>query len=379
LKRIHQLKILFLRSLILITLFFLNTEAIAQDNIVLYYNLNWEITTQEKAFFYRECRYNLSNGLLTGSLIDYYINGAKQMTGRYVNGRKYGEFILYFPDGQVESRGTYNKNKRSGEWQYFYSNGQEKLNMIFNDISDFRDYSVISAFDSTGVQKVFEGNGSWVSEVIKIGFFKDETPKTLTGEFKNGRKHGKWKLIRNPDQKLLQVEYFRNGVFQSSRIYKGRGKGTTKSETLNKFPDTKKNKFNQTETFALDPDTYSKQLMNEPFEIMYTEVTGNEIKIKNRKASYPYGEANLNKFIRHNLRYPVAAAINKTQGTIEVRITIDETGKPIEVIALKGQNAELSKEAVRVMSEIEKWLPEIKDGKAVNSTIIFPFKFQIKY
>lgn len=370
-----------MRYLIIISLFYLAHYTLsAQSHVVLFYNDDWEITHKEKHTFYRECEYDLNNFILQGTVKDYIISGNVLMTGKYNGGKKYGNFTFYYSNGEVESSGEYNNNSRIGEWKYFYPNGKLKMIVVFPDPNNNLDFSILEFYDSLGAQKIKNGNGKWINESIRIGLFDKNSPKTLTGNFKNGKKHGEWKLTRNSDKKLWHVEKFSNGVFMSADIYIEHEDyyGTMKSEILNKFPDAYSQKFKNTESFKLDSTSYKKSLVYEDVETIFKTVTGIEHKIQNRKAGYPYGDLNLLEYLSNNILYPVSALRVRVQGTVFVNVIINEEGMTNKVTVLRGINSDLDIEAVRVIKKIKRWLPELKDGKPVISTITLPVKFQIK-
>lgn len=61
-----------------------------------------------------------------------------------------------------------------------------------------------------------------------------------------------------------------------------------------------------------------------------------------------------------------------------MNVNIDKSGKTRSVTILRGVRGDLDLEAIRVINLIPYWLPEIKDGKPVESTIVIPIKFQLK-
>lgn len=377
----QQKQFLQLKYFIIVPVFYLvRFSLLAQSQVVLFYNANWEITQKVKHIFYRECEYDLNNFVLQGIVKDYYLSGKVLMTGKYNEGKKYGNFTFYYTNGEVESSGEYNNNSRVGKWKYFYKNGKLKMNVVFENPANNLDFSILEYYDSLGNQKIKNGNGNWINESIKIGLFDRNSPKTLTGRFKNGKKHGEWKLTRNSDKKLWHVEKFNNGVFMGADIYNEHGDyyGTMKSEILNKFPDGYSQKFKNTESFKLDSTSYEKSLVYEDVETIFKTVTGIEHKIQNRKAGYPYGDLNLLEYLSNNILYPVSALRARVQGTVFVNVIINKEGLTNEVTVLRGINSDLDIEAVRVIKEIIRWLPELKEGKPVISTITIPVKFQIK-
>jgi TonB family protein len=366
---------------LLILLFVIfNNDSLAQSKVVLFFNENWELTDKSSHKYYRECEYDLNNFRLNGEVKDYFNSGSLAMLGQYNKGKKTGDFIFYYPNGEVESTGPYQDNSRIGEWKFYFRSGELKMIVSFPDPTNILDFSVLELYDSLGNKIIKNGSGKWVDNSIRIGMFDKESSKSLKGRFKNGKKHGKWELIRNSDKKLWHVEKFNNGMFLGADIYNAQMDyyGTINTETLNKFPDKYYQKFKSSELFSLDTSVYDKSLIYKDVETIFKSVTGIEHKIQNRKAGYPYGDYSLLEYIATNIKYPLSALRSRHQGTVYVNVTINDKGKATDIIVLKKLSPELDSEAIRVIKQIDQWMPELQAGKPVSSKITIPVKFQIK-
>jgi len=352
----------------------------SQEKIILYYNSLWEITEKDKAIYYRESEYDLNNFKLNGKVSDYTLSGNLLMEGTYSFGKKYGNFIFYFDNGVIKSEGRYENNKRIGYWKYYYNTGQLKQVILFKDSYNNTDFAVVEYYDNKGNQLITNGTGKWISDSIQTGMFDTESLKTITGNFKDSLKHGEWKLIRNSDNKMMHSERFRNGKFIEARIYNAQFNyyGTISSEILNKIPDENINKLNKTEKFTLDTTVFAETLINSDVETIFKTVTGKEYKILNRNSGYKYGDLSLFEFIASNIHYPINAIENRISGKVYVNIVIDSLGKTKDVKILKGLQKDIDEEALRVVKLINNWLPAIRDGKEIESTITVPVNFNLK-
>ena len=154
--------------------------------------------------------------------------------------------------------------------------------------------------------------------------------------------------------------------------------GTMNSEMLNKIPDQKLNRLKTMEEFKLDTTVFPAALINSDVETIFKIVTGKEIKINNRRVMYPEGDNGLLKFISSKLRYPAMAQMAGMKGRVIVNVLVDSLGNTKEVKLLNSIGKELDTEALRVIQLIKKWFPEIRDGKAIESTIAIPVKFDLK-
>jgi TonB family protein len=406
-------------TLIILGLFLFSLTLKSQEKIQLYYNWDWEITEKSKTAYVREAEYDLNSMKLEGKVIDYNRLGAKIMEGNYSNGEKNGEFIFFYNNGVIESKGEYSYNKRIGNWEYYYSNGKLKQIIYFSNGRVNMDFAVIEYYDREGNQLVKNGTGKWVNDSVRTGLFDGSSLKRLTGQFKDSLKEGEWKLIRLSDNKFMHSEKFKKGRFIDASVYVIHSKqiksqtinmsismdnsapsevvknknvietrfyapsssdyiGSMNSEMLNKIPDPKLNRLNTMEKFKLDTAVFPASLVNADVETIFRTVTGKEVKITNRKVMYPDGDYGLLAFIGARLRYPLTAQVEGVKGRVFVSASVDSLGNTKEVKILKGIREDLDNEALRVVKLIPKWLPEIRDGEAVESAITIPVKFDLK-
>ena len=98
-----------------------------------------------------------------------------------------------------------------------------------------------------------------------------------------------------------------------------------------------------------------------------------------QKPGFNGGDANeFSKWVSENVRYPEKCRQSKVQGRVTVQFTVTEEGKVTDVKVLRGVNAELDKEAVRVVSGSPLWTPgRDENGEAVSVSYVFPVIFKI--
>ena len=100
---------------------FYSIETVAQKKI--YFDANWNRTTQQKASYYR----SLDNANKEKKLvIDYFITGKKVREVFYDNGRPDGKFSEFYSTGELKTTGTYKKGLKAGMWKTYYKNGKIK-------------------------------------------------------------------------------------------------------------------------------------------------------------------------------------------------------------------------------------------------------------
>ncbi|WP_320111685.1 TonB family protein [Draconibacterium orientale] len=365
--------------LLLFVLLMYSTGLKSQETIKLFYTSDWKVTKEDEAIYYRESEYDLNNFELDGSVFDYALSGKLIMEGNYLNGKKNGNFIFYYDNGEIKNKGQYENNRRIGRWEYFYNNGKLKQVVLFKSRNE-HDFSVLEYYNRDGKQLLENGTGKWKNDSIQTGMFDTESLKTVTGQFNDSLKHGVWKLIRISDNKLMHSERFQKGKLVEATIYNAQFDyyGTISSEIVNKIPDENSTKFINTEKFDLDTTVYPVALLFSDVETIFETITGKKYEVQNRDAGYIYGDYSLLEFLEKNIRYPRSAVDERITGKVYVGVVIDSLGNTRKVQLVKGIHEDLDKEAQRVVRLVDKWMPAIRDGKVVKSTITIPVNFQIK-
>ena len=89
------------------------------------------------------------------------------------------------------------------------------------------------------------------------------------------------------------------------------------------------------------------------------------------------GMPGLMKYLSDNIRYPEAAKVAGIQGRVTVVFVVDKDGSITNVKTLRGVDAELDKEAIRVISAMPKWIPGMQKGKAVKVRYTVPVMFRL--
>ena len=89
------------------------------------------------------------------------------------------------------------------------------------------------------------------------------------------------------------------------------------------------------------------------------------------------GMPGLMKYLSDNIRYPEAAKVAGIQGRVTVQFVVDKDGSVTNVETLRGVDAELDKEAIRVISAMPKWIPGMQKGKAVKVRYTVPVMFRL--
>ncbi|AUC16750.1 hypothetical protein BTO06_17075 [Tenacibaculum sp. SZ-18] len=85
------------------------------------------------------------------------------------------------------------------------------------------------------------------------------------------------------------------------------------------------------------------------------------------------------KHIQQHFRYPNDAVVNKVQGEVWVRFIIDKDGNVTNIKALGPKGAKiLNDEAIRVVSNLPKFIPGKKNGISTSVKYGFPINFALE-
>ena len=83
-------------------------------------------------------------------------------------------------------------------------------------------------------------------------------------------------------------------------------------------------------------------------------------------------------WVHQKLVYPETAIENGVSGRVTVEFTIDTDGTVRNVRVLRGVDASLDREALRVISSSPKWEPGRQRDKAVRVSYVFPVVFELR-
>jgi protein TonB len=101
--------------------------------------------------------------------------------------------------------------------------------------------------------------------------------------------------------------------------------------------------------------------------------------IVEEKPSFQGGdESTFTKWVFERLVYPEIAKENGVQGRVILQFLVGTDGRVSEVKVVRGVDASLDKEAVRVVSSSPKWTPGRQRNKPVKVRYTFPVIFQLR-
>lgn len=94
-------------------------------------------------------------------------------------------------------------------------------------------------------------------------------------------------------------------------------------------------------------------------------------------AQFPGGELAMHKFIGEHLVYPNEAKEKNIQGMVYCSFIVKKNGAIDNIKIVRSLKGGCDEAAIRVIKSMPKWIPGKMNGRAVNSKIGLPIKFQI--
>jgi protein TonB len=92
---------------------------------------------------------------------------------------------------------------------------------------------------------------------------------------------------------------------------------------------------------------------------------------------FPGGDAALQKYIATHVQYPAIARENSLQGKVFVQFVINKRGEVENVSIIRGVDASLDKEALRVVQSLPNWSPGLQNGRPVRVLYTVPINFKL--
>lgn len=93
---------------------------------------------------------------------------------------------------------------------------------------------------------------------------------------------------------------------------------------------------------------------------------------------YPGGDAALLSFLAQTVKYPVVAQENGIQGRVTISFVVNKDGTIVDAEVIRGIDASLDKEALRVINSMPKWKPGMQRDKAVRVKYTLPINFKLQ-
>lgn len=99
--------------------------------------------------------------------------------------------------------------------------------------------------------------------------------------------------------------------------------------------------------------------------------------LPDRKAEYPGGIDKYIEYVQTNQIYPIMAQEKKISGDVKIAFIIDREGKATDFKVIKSVDHYLDREGIRLLKNMPKWKPAIKDGQFVSEKDTATFTFRL--
>lgn len=132
-----------------------------------------------------------------------------------------------------------------------------------------------------------------------------------------------------------------------------------------------------TEKKTLIAPAKSSAELTDPVTVVENGETEKTWDVVEKMPQYPGGEKELMGYLARNIKYPVEAQKNGTQGKVIVGFTVNSAGEVVNQKVLRGVDAYLDKEAVRVVSTFPTWIPGEQKGEKVSVRYVIPIIFRM--
>jgi TonB family protein len=119
-----------------------------------------------------------------------------------------------------------------------------------------------------------------------------------------------------------------------------------------------------------------------PKDVVYIEMEPEEthddvFMVVEEMPEFPGGVDAMNRYLVRNIKYPLIAQENGIQGRVICQFVVNSDGKIVDVQVVRGVEASLDKEAVRVIQSMPAWTPGRQGGKNVRVKYTLPIRFKL--
>lgn len=94
-------------------------------------------------------------------------------------------------------------------------------------------------------------------------------------------------------------------------------------------------------------------------------------------ATFPGGQAAIDKYIADNLKYPEMAKEIGIEGIVPLEFTVKTDGTIGTIKVVRMIDPDLEQEAIRLVKTMPAWTPATDDGTAVESTVSLQIPFRL--
>ncbi len=181
--------------------------------------------------------------------------------------------------------------------------------------------------------------------------------------YKSGQIKAENYFVSNLDRKFhgKQTNWFKNGTLKSEIHFSYGKKGGSSTHYWEN--GTKKRNDTYKNGILLNGDCW--------------DIDGNKIDYYNFviQPKFPGGSKGLAAYLSQSIKYPRNSRTSSIRGKVIVSFKIQEDGQVADVQIIKGVNLVLNNEAKRVVQNMPKWAPGLRNGTPVASELSIPIVF----
>ncbi len=134
----------------------------------------------------------------------------------------------------------------------------------------------------------------------------------------------------------------------------------------------------ETADFSAEDDADKRVEVHEVVAVQEEEEEEQKIHIIVEKMpEFPGGAEAMNRYLSRNIKYPLIAQENNIQGRVICQFVVNTDGKIVDVQVVRGVEASLDAEAVRVIKSMPAWTPGKQGGKSVRVKYTLPIRFKL--
>ncbi len=138
----------------------------------------------------------------------FYSNGNILGKGQFKNDKKSGQWVYFYPNGKLLQKGQYNNGLPTGKWITFYPNGKMlRVEYYINGLHDGKYFELSPNGDTVLSTAYIDGQlqGRWF---LHVGDFMQ------IGQYKDGKRNGKWITYYMPGKKIMCIDYYDYGYHE---------------------------------------------------------------------------------------------------------------------------------------------------------------------
>ncbi len=289
--------------------------------------------------------------LRNGQCVSYFPEGKIKSIDTYLEGERHGESISYYKNGKKRTEMEYRNDTIVNAVKTYYRNGNAKLVI---DYKNGRPYNIRTYLDSAG-HSLDKGSLTNGSGLLKLYFDSDPGQISMEREYENSLEHGRFVM------------------------YHSNGKKSREGRTENGYRIGLWKEYNEKGDSIGGQNYRASQKMQVHFNYFFEDVNSDDVfTIVEQMPAFPGGEVGLMQLIRGNIHYPNDARSSGISGTVYVSFVISNIGEVTEAKILRGVNASLDMEALRVIRLMPGWVPGFQNGTPVSVQYNIPIKYTLK-